>query len=338
LVALAWAVGATLVLGITKRVIEQRIAKYAERTETDLDDLLIDLVRRTKPWFLTALGIWIGLHYLNLANQPYVHACLKLAMAVQGGLWAIGCVDFGIGKMTKGSAGVDPSRKMGANVLGLIGRALVWTGVGLIFLSVVMQEAVTSILTGLGVGGIAVALALQNVLGDMFASITILLDKPFVVGDAIVVGEFNGTVEHIGIKTTRLKSVNGEQIVMGNSDLVHSRIRNYKRLQERRSQFTIGVTYQTPPEKLQRIPGMLKEIIEKTPQVRYDRAHFAKCGDFSLQFEAAYFVQHPDYQTYMDAQQAINFELLRRFEAEKIEFAYPTQVVLQRPAALQLGT
>jgi len=176
---------------------------------------------------------------------------------------------------------------------------------------------------------IAVALALQNVLGDLFASISILLDKPFVVGDAIVVGDFNGTVEQIGIKTTRLKSVNGEQLIMGNADLAHSRIRNFKRLLERRSVFTFGVTYQTPREKLERIPALLQEIIEQTPQARFERAHFAKFGDWALVFEAAYFVQHPDYQSYMDAQQAINFELLRRFEQERIEFAYPTQTVVQ---------
>ena len=136
-------------------------------------------------------------------------------------------------------------------------------------------------------------------------------------------------LDKIGIKTTRLKSVNGEQLIMGNADLAHSRIRNFKRLQERRSVFTIGVTYQTPREKLERIPGILKEIIEKTHQARFDRAHFAKFGDWALVFEAAYFVQHPDYQSFMDAQQAVNFELLKRFEKEGIEFAYPTQTVVQ---------
>ena len=345
LTALAWAAGATILLWAIKWLVLARLAALAEKTETDIDDLIIDLVRRTRFWFLLGIGIWIGAHHVSwveetaakekvvklLAWHPYSLIALKLATTLQVGLWSIGLVDYGVGKLAKGGGSADPARKMGVHVLGLIGRALVWVAVGLVVLSVVMQEAVTTLLTGLGVGGIAVALALQNVLGDLFASITILLDKPFVIGDSIVVGDFNGTVEHIGIKTTRLKSVNGEQLIMGNSDLAHSRIRNFKRLQERRSVFTIGVTYDTPREKLERIPSMLKEIIEKTKQVRFERAHFAKFGDWALIFEAAYFVQHPDYQSYMDAQQAVNFELLKRLEKEEIDFAYPTQTVLQVP-------
>ena len=350
LIALSWTAGAVVLLVLVKQVILARLAKLAERTETDIDDMLIDLVRRTRGWYLIVVGLWIGAHHLTyvlegttppvtklFADHPYALIALKLCTTIQVGFWAIGLVDYGIGKLNKSGPEGDPARSMGAHVLGLIGRALVWMGVGLVVLSVVMQEAVTTLLTGLGVGGIAIALALQNVLGDLFASITILLDKPFVVGDAIVVGEFVGTVEHIGIKTTRLKSVNGEQIIIGNSDLVHSRIRNFKRLQERRSVFTIGVTYQTPREKLERIPAMLKEIIEKTERARFDRAHFAKLGDWALVYEAAYFVQHPDYQSFMDAQQAVNFELIERFEKEGIAFAYPTHTVMQVSTPPALG-
>ena len=334
-IALGIALAATLALGLFKRLIEHRLARLAEKTETDIDDMLIDLVRRTRRLYLVALGLWIGSHYLEPSARAYavLMQCLKLGTAIQVGFWAVGLVDYGVGKLTRGGGGEYPARAMGAHVLSLIGRALVWVGVGLVVLSVLMQEAVTTLLTGLGVGGIAVALALQNVLGDLFASITILLDKPFVIGDAISVGDFTGTVEQIGIKTTRLKSVNGEQIIMGNSDLVHSRIRNFKRLEERRSLFSVGVTYDTPPEVLQRLPAMLKEIVEKTPLTRFDRAHFARFADSALVFETAYFVQKPDYQSFMDTQQAINFEILRRFEREGIQFAYPTQVVYHAPAS-----
>jgi len=332
LIAIGITIACFLLLGALKRFVVFRLGKWAEKTDTDIDDMLIDLVKRTRRWYLLVLGLWCASHYLQPSGEVYhyIHLTLKVATLLQAGLWLVGVVDYGVGKLTK-STSTDPGRAMGAHVLALIGRALVWICIGLMLLSLVMQETVSTLLTGLGVGGIAVALALQNVLGDLFASISILLDKPFVIGDSIVVGEFNGTVEHIGIKTTRLKSVNGEQLIMGNSDLAHSRIRNFKRLQERRSVFTIGVTYQTPREKLERIPAMLKEIIEKTHQVRFERAHFAKFGDWALVFEAAYFVQHPDYQSFMDAQQAVNFELLKRFEKEEIEFAYPTQTVLQVP-------
>jgi small-conductance mechanosensitive channel len=332
LIAIGIAVATFLLLGALKRFVVFRLGKWAEKTETDVDDMLIDLVKRTKLLYLLVFGLWCGSHYLKPTPEVYyyIHLTLKVATLLQAALWCVGVVDYGVGKLTKGTS-ADPGKAMGAHVLGLIGRALVWTAIGLMLLSLVMHETITTLVTGLGVGGIAVALALQNVLGDLFASISILLDKPFVLGDSIVVGEFNGTVEHIGIKTTRLKSVNGEQLIMGNADLAHSRIRNFKRLQERRSVFTIGVTYQTPREKLEQIPAMLKEIIEKTHQARFERAHFAKFGDWALVFEAAYFVQHPDYQSFMDAQQAVNFELLKRFEKEGIAFAYPTQTVLQAP-------
>src|SRR6185503_12001582 len=174
--------------------------------------------------------------------HDYLRRAILVAMWIQAGLWGLGLVQFGIGRMVRGSPANDPSRTMGASILGFIGRVFVWSLVLLLCLEA-NNFAIGPILASLGVGGIAVALALQNILGDLFASITILLDKPFVVGDSIVLGEFSGTVEQIGIKTTRLRSVNGEEIVMGNADLVNSRVRNFKRLSERRNLFTIGVTY-----------------------------------------------------------------------------------------------
>lgn len=333
LIAIGVTIATFLLLGVVKRFIVFRLGRLAEKTETDIDDMLVDLVKRTRRVVLFAVGIWAGSKYLELSAtaDEYFLRGLHFVLLVQSGLWAIGLLDYGINKATGGDT-KDPARKMGVSVLNLIGRTLIWATIALLVIQHVFLKDVTTLLAGLGVGGIAVALALQNVLGDLFASITILLDKPFVVGDAIVVGEFSGTVEQIGIKTTRLKSVNGEQLIMGNADLAHSRIRNFKRLEERRIVFSIGVTYQTPQEKVERIPALLRACIDKAPQTRFERAHFAKFGESALVFEAAYFVQHPDYQTYMDAQQSINFELLKRFEAEQIDFAYPTQTVLHAPA------
>jgi small-conductance mechanosensitive channel len=180
---------------------------------------------------------------------------------------------------------------------------------------------------GLGIGGIAVALAIQNILGDLFASLSIALDKPFVIGDFIIVDQLLGTVEHIGLKTTRIRSLSGEQIVFSNADLLNSRIRNYKRMYERRVVFSIGVTYQTPYEKLASIGTTLKEIIESQPDVRFDRAHFREYADSSLNYEVVYYVKSPDYNRYMDIQQAINLEIYRRFQDGGIEFAYPTRTL-----------
>lgn len=183
----------------------------------------------------------------------------------------------------------------------------------------------TALVAGLGVGGIAVALAAQNILGDLFASLTIVFDKPFLIGDFIIVGEHLGTVEHIGLKTTRLRSLTGEQLVFSNTDLLNSRIRNFKRMQERRIVFTIGVSYGTPYHAIAAIPGIIRNIVEDTAQVRFDRAHFKEYGTYSLNFEVVYWVLSPEFALYMDIQQQINLEIFRRFEEEGIQFALPMQ-------------
>jgi small-conductance mechanosensitive channel len=186
---------------------------------------------------------------------------------------------------------------------------------------------VTALITGLGIGGVAIALALQAVLGDLFASLSIVLDKPFVIGDFITVGEFAGTVEHVGLKTTRVRSLSGEQVIFSNSDLLNGRIRNFKRMSERRILFGVGVTYQTPLESLRKIPGMIRAIVEGQSKTRFDRCHFKGFGDSSFDIETVYFVLDPDYAVYMDIQQAINFEIIRQFTAEGITFAYPTRTL-----------
>lgn len=187
---------------------------------------------------------------------------------------------------------------------------------------------VTALVAGLGIGGIAVALAAQNVLGDLFASLAIVLDRPFVLGDSIAVDTFQGTVESIGVKTTRLRSLSGEELVFSNSDLLKGPIRNYKRMTERRVLFNVGVAYDTPRETVARIPGMLREIVESQSPVRVDRAHFKSLGDSALVFEVVYFVLTPDYSRYMDIQQAVNLAILEQFAQQQIEIAYPTQRVL----------
>ena len=183
------------------------------------------------------------------------------------------------------------------------------------------------LIASLGIGGVALALALQGVLGDLFASLSIIFDKPFAVGDSIQVGDLSGTVEHVGLKSTRLKSVTGEQLVFSNGDLLGSRIRNYQRRQERRCAFTLGVTYDTPSEKLERIPNLIQEIIESHENVRFDRCFFMVFGDSALNFESVYYSLVPDFKTYGETHHAVNLEIFRRFAEEGIEFAYPTQTI-----------
>jgi len=212
------------------------------------------------------------------------------------------------------------------SAFGFLARLALWT---IIMFSALdnLGVNITALVAGLGVGGIAVALATQNILGDLFASFSIVLDKPFVIGDFIIVGECLGTVERIGLKTTRIRSLSGEQIIFSNSDLLGSRVRNFKRMYERRIVFSIGVIYQTSREQVAAIPAMLRESIEAQQMARFDRAHFKGFGDYALHFEAVYYVRSPDFTRYMDTQQAINLEIMRRFEEAGIEFAYPTQVV-----------
>jgi small-conductance mechanosensitive channel len=338
-------VAGTLLLGVAKRLLLRRLQVIAARTETDVDDLLADLVSRTRRFFLFALALYFAAHYLL---APYVGApaegtaaagisqaqlaldylrnAVVIASILQAGNWARGLLAYGIRRAVRSRPAEDPARTMGATILGFVGATLLWSLVVLLCLDNLGVD-VTALITGLGVGGIAVALALQNLLGDLFASITILLDKPFVVGDSILVGDFNGRIERIGIKTTRLRSVDGELIVMGNADLVSSRVRNYKQMSERRASAVIGVTYQTPPATLALLPGVLEEVVRATPDARFDRAHLRAFGDSALEFELVWFATTPDYLAFTRAQQAIHLAILARFAELGVEFAYPTRTL-----------
>ncbi len=206
----------------------------------------------------------------------------------------------------------------------------VWIFVFLIILDNLPGVEITTLIAGLGIGGIAVGLAVQNILSDLFSSVSIALDKPFVIGDTIKVGEFVGTVESIGLKSTRLRSISGEQLIFTNSDLLSSRIQNFKRLERRRVIFSLGVTYETSTENLEKIPRLVEEIISTKPNVTFDRAHFKEFGAFSLNFEIVYYVDTSDFRYFMDVQQEINLEIFRKFNERGIQFAYPTQVIYTR--------
>ena len=187
---------------------------------------------------------------------------------------------------------------------------------------------VTSLIAGFGIGGVAVALAAQAVLGDLFASFSIFVDKPFTVGDYISIGTESGTVQKIGIKSTRIKTLTGNELIISNNDLTSARVNNYKRMQSLRISFSVGVLYETGAEKLEKIPNIIKEVIEKTDQAKFSRVHFKSFGDFSLIYEIVYLVEVSDYDVYMDVQQEINLGIYKEFEKEGIEFAYPTQTIL----------
>ncbi|MBW1761333.1 MAG: mechanosensitive ion channel family protein, partial [Deltaproteobacteria bacterium] len=247
-----------------------------------------------------------------------------VATIIQTGIWISTALQIWLENYRKDET--DGANRMTMNALSFLGRIALWALVLLLILDNLGVD-VTALVAGLGIGGIAIALAVQNVLSDLFASLSIVLDKPFIPGDFVVVGDMAGSVEHIGIKTTRIRSISGEQLIFSNADLLGSRIRNFGRMRERRVVFSLGVTYQTPADKLEGIPGMIRESIEAQDQVRFDRSHFASYGDSALNFETVYYVGSSDYATHMDILQAVNLAIYRKFASEGIEFAYPTQTL-----------
>jgi small-conductance mechanosensitive channel len=309
----------------TQKILARRWAAIAARTRTSLDDLLVSLIDRTNFLFLLLVSLWIGTVALTLNDRAVaiIYIALIVAFILQAGLWSNHVLDFALERIIVARADFDPALR---TAVGGIRRVVIWSVAALLVLAN-LHVNVTTLVAGLGVGGIAIALAVQNVLGDLFASLSILLDRPFVVGEFIVIDSLAGTVEHVGLKTTRIRSLSGEQIVMSNGDLLKSRIHNYKRLAERRIVFGFGVTYDTGYEKLAKIPAMVREVVTGVGKTRFDRAHFKEYGDSSLNFEVVYVVLDPDYNIYMDIQQKINLEIYRRFEEQGIEFAFPTRTL-----------
>jgi small-conductance mechanosensitive channel len=328
--ALLMTIALAVIVRLVLRLMQARIKRLADRTKTTLDDLVVDLMRRTKWWFLGLESAYISTVLLDLpaTTDHAVRTAAVLVLMLQGGFWAVGLLDYAIrARLDQEKAEQDAAGTTTVSALGYVARVALWVVIVLLILQNAGVE-VTALIASLGVGGVAVALALQSTLGDLFASLAMVLDKPFVLGDFIIVGDYMGTVEKIGLKTTRIRSLSGEQIVFSNSDLLNSRVRNYKRMFERRVVFGFGVVYDTPPETLTEIGAWVKEIIDGLDKTRFDRAHFSAFGDFSLNFEVVYYVLDSDYNIYMDLQQSINIALFRRFQAAGVEFAFPTQTVL----------
>jgi small-conductance mechanosensitive channel len=309
-------------------ILASRLTSFAKRTSTEWDDVIAAALRKTHAVFLALVALYIGC--AAFIEVKRIHSVLGtavvLGLIVQAGLWVNAGVSswlesYRLRKLDKDAAAVTT-----VGAIGFLARLAVWIIVLLLALDNLGIE-ITALIAGLGVGGIAIALAVQNILGDLFASLSIVLDKPFVVGDFLIIDGFLGTVEKVGIKTTRMRSLSGEQLVFSNNDLLSSRLRNFGRMYQRRVLFSIGVTYQTPRGALERIPGIIRNAIESQGNTRFDRSHFKEYGDSSLVFESVYFVLVPEYAVYMDVQQAVNFKIHEEFEREGIEFAYPTRTI-----------
>ncbi|HEX8606841.1 MAG TPA: mechanosensitive ion channel family protein [Pseudoduganella sp.] len=336
-IAIGIAAAVSLALYAVNRTLVRRIGAFAERTATHVDDMAVRVLSTTSAAFIIAMGIYAGSQWLHLS--PKAETLLRnLAIGIlllQVARWldigARGWIDF----YRKKRGATDVAATTSTAALTFVVRAALW----LIIILMILDNFgvnITTLVASLGIGGIAVALAVQNILGDLFSSLSILLDKPFVVGDFITVDELSGTVQYVGLKTTRIRSLSGEEIVISNTDLLKSRIHNTRRQETRRIVFSVGVTYDVTEQQLEMIPDMLKEIVSSKDNVKFDRAHFKSFGASSLDFEVVYTMQTADYSVFMDTQQAINFDMFRRFNREGIEFAYPTQTVkLSNPEALR---
>jgi len=329
LTALGIAVLALLILLVLKRLAVRRLGRIAERTATQLDDLAIALARRTRTLLVAVPALYLGSLYLHLPAKAgrVLEGAAALAVFLQVALWASVGIDFWMAHRERRRLEQDATSAALLGVLRFAAKVVLWSVILLLALDNLGVD-VTTLVAGLGIGGVAVALALQNVLGDLFASLSIVFDKPFVIGDSITVDDLTGTVESIGMKTTRLRSASGEQLVLANGELLKSRIHNWKRMAERRVLLAFGVPYQTPADAIERIPGMVRSLVERQDLTRFERAHFKGFGASSLDFEAVYWILTPDYTAFMDRQQAVNLDLLRAFEKEGIGFAYPTRTVI----------
>ena len=316
------------VLFIARRLLRARLQNLADESSRVSFKVARHIVGRTQGWFLLLIAVNLSLRSIN-ANDTFdlvFGRLLIIGMLIQMGIWA----SAGLGRFMllrrKQQLEEDAGAVAAMDIVSYLLRVSVWAIVFLLALDN-LGVNITALVAGLGVGGIAVALAAQSIIGDLFASLSIVLDKPFVLGDFLVIDDLAGNVEKVGLKTTRVRSLSGEQLVFSNNDLLKSRIRNYGRMFERRIVFAIGVVYQTPVEKLEQVPKIVEDIIVKQESARFDRAHFQRFGDYSLNFEIVYYVESSDYSLYMDIQQAVNFEIFRRFAEAGIEFAYPTRTL-----------
>lgn len=326
--ALALALGLFFLIEIIKTIGVRTLQKVGRKAHGQWALFVLSLLLKTKCLFILLFSFSSGTLLLTLPAErtKLLSSGAVIVILLQTLLWGNAGITFLVTQYRKKNLQSDATRVTAMTAVGFLGRIALILVLLLIGLDN-MGVKITTLVAGLGIGGIAVGLATQQVLGDIFASLVIILDKPFVIGDFITTGNFSGNIEHVGLKTTRVRSLSGEEIVVSNSNLLNQDIHNYKKMQRRRIVFCFGVLYETPAKALKSIPQWVKKIIDAEPETTFDRCHFKSYGDSSLDFEVVYFIESADYTVYMNHQQAINFALFDTFAAEKIGFAYPTRTL-----------
>jgi len=329
LIAIAVFLALFFVLKIFKSIIILRLKRLSEKTKTDIDDLLIEIVFSIRQFFYLFISFYIAVRFLNCSELflriiNYLFFFI-IAYYIVKAIESV--IDYGAEKLIEKRK--KQEKELSQSVVSLLTK-IIKAALWVLAVIIVLQNLgynITTLAAGLGIGGIAIALALQNILGDLFASFAIYFDKPFEIGDYIVIGDDAGTVMQIGVKSTRIQSRQGEQLVISNKELTSARVHNYKKMAKRRIVFSLGLTYETPTEKLIKVPDIIKEIIESIEIAEIDRVFFKEFGEFSLNFEVVYWLKSSDYKGFVESQPKINLAIMEAFQKEGIEMAYPTQTV-----------
>ena len=316
-----------IVIKIIRHFLFKHLDKLAEKTKTSVDGpLAIGIKKYLMPTlYFAAFYLNTTILYLNPTLTKIMHTLILAFIMVIGAMFITSLVVFLLSKYLENKIN-DANNNLAIKWVSGITKTVIWGLVLILFLDNVGFK-INSLIAGLGIGGIAIVFAAQSILTDIFCFITILFDRPFEIGDFIITGDQMGTVEHIGVKTTRLRSLNGEQLIFSNADLTGSRISNYKTMEQRRVLFTLGVPYDTSVDKLKEIPGLIKSIVDDVPETTFGRTHFFSYSTYSLNFEIAYYVLSNDYDKYMNINQEINLRIKEEFDKQGIEFALPAQTL-----------
>jgi len=331
LIALGVFILVFLILRLFRIVGINKLKKLTQKTENGFDNSLIAVVESVGFLFYLIFSLYLASKFVVLPNlaDKIIYYLFLAVLAYYLIKVVTSFIDYGSKKVIEKRKGgeLDPHLvKIAAKVI----KIIVWL-VAVILILQNLGYNISTLVAGLGIGGIAIAFAIQNILGDIFASFSIYFDRPFEIGDFIIIGKDMGIVKKIGIKSTRLQTLQGEELVISNKELTSTRINNYKKMKKRRIVFSFGIAYETPNEKIKKVSGIVSNAIKEIDLASLDRVHFKKFGDFSLEFEVVYYLNSSDYNVYMDTQQRINLALKEKFEKEDIVFAYPTQTVyLQR--------
>ncbi len=328
-------IGLSLFFKLIQVIVVARLKALSKKTNTDIDDVFVAAIDGIRAWVYTLVALYVAVQFFLLPEwiDIILTAIFLFSVVWQGIEIITKFIDYGAQRFLEKDEGVDgvidPGSATASSMVTLLSRIVLWAVGGLFVLSNLGIE-VTSLIAGLGIGGVAVAFALQGILSDLFASFSLYFDRPFRIGDFIIVGSDAGTVEKIGIKTTRIRTLQGEELVVSNAELTTARVQNFKKMSERRISSQFGITYETEQKLVREVPGIVERIFEDIDGVRLDRVHFTSFGDSALIYEMVYFVNSSDYKIFMDIQQKFNFRLIERFAELGIDFAYPTQTVYHK--------